>query len=226
MPTPHDLGSILLQLVALAFSFSVHEASHALVADRLGDPTARLQGRITLNPAVQLDVLGSIILPLLGAFLWGGMMGYAKPTPVTRENFRKPRFGGLMVALAGPISNGLLGLMLALVAVPVVHAIGQEHALSQLLLLAVYFNALLTIINFLPVPPLDGSTMIDSVVRGSAARAWALVRPYGILFLLAIFFIAPVATFLIGRPTKMLLRNYDAVNARVYGDAPKFAPGS
>src|SRR5689334_25352511 len=95
-----DLGTLLLMLVALAFSFTVHEASHAFVANALGDPTARLQGRISLNPLVQLDPVGSVILPAAGMAFFGGFIGWARPTPVDMRNFAHPRLAGLLVGIA------------------------------------------------------------------------------------------------------------------------------
>jgi len=220
MTPPFDLGNLLLQLVALAFAFTVHEASHALVADLRGDPTARMQGRISLNPAVQLDPFGSVILPAFVGAMGRGVIGYARPTPVDPRNFKNPRLDGLLVALAGPISNLLLGLAFALIAIPVVRQLGPEHALSRLLLIAVSINALLTIVNLLPVPPFDGSAMVDAIVRGSAARAWAMLRPYGILFVLAIWFIPGLGNLLIQRPTSFLVSGYQFVILRVYGGMP------
>jgi Zn-dependent protease len=218
MPSqPFDLGSLLLQLVAIAFAFTVHEASHALVADLRGDPTARMQGRVSLNPAVQLDPFGSIILPAFVYSVSRGTIGYAKPTPVNYRNFRHPRLDGLLVGLAGPFSNAVLGLLFALLAVPVLRALGSGHVLYHLLFMAVTLNAALTILNLLPVPPFDGSTMVDAVVSGSVARAWAMLRPYGILFVLAILFIPQLGQTLIGRPTSFLIFGYQNVLARLYG---------
>jgi Zn-dependent protease len=213
------VGKLLLSLVALAFAFTVHEAAHALVANMLGDPTARLQGRISLNPTVQLDPVGSVMLPvLIGVMTRGnGFMGWARPTPFEPRNFKHPRLYSLLVGLAGPTSNLLLGLLFALLAVPIDRALGREHALTRLIVIGAVLNAFLAVLNMIPVPPLDGASMINAVVRGSAARAWALIRPYGILILVAIMVIPALYLYMVQLPLALLRAFYDSVLMRVYG---------
>jgi len=214
------VGQLLLSLVALAFAFTVHEAAHALVANMLGDPTARMQGRISLNPTVQLDPVGSVILPaLVGVMTRGsGFIGWARPTPVDSRNFKNPRLDRLLVGVAGPCSNVLLGLVFALLAVPIIRALGFSHALSQLFVIGATLNAFLAVLNMIPVPPFDGASMVDAVVRGSAARAWEMVRPYGILIIVAIM-VTPLSRYLLVMPNHFLLSLYDRVLLRVHGVA-------
>jgi Zn-dependent protease len=137
--------------VPFLLAIACHEAAHAYVADRLGDPTARLAGRLTLNPLAHLDPLGAL------AFLFI-KIGWAKPVPVNPLNFRNPVSDEIKVALAGPGSNILLGLLSAFLFNTVGRAMGGFAA--QLLLASVYVNLLLAFFNLLPLPPLDGSKLL------------------------------------------------------------------
>lgn len=132
---------------ALLLAITVHEFSHAWVASYLGDPTAKRAGRVSLNPLVHLDPLGTIML-LLVRFGWG------KPVPINPNNFKNPRLGSALTAVAGPTSNFLLANLLALV-----YKLGSFSGTSAgtFLLLAIYMNLVLMIFNLLPIPPLDGS---------------------------------------------------------------------
>jgi len=201
-----NFGDTLLYLVALVFSIVFHEVSHGFVADRHGDPTARFAGRLTLNPIPHIDPWGSIILP--GILLLGHspfLFGYAKPVPVDVRNLRNPRLDGIKVALAGPFSNILLGLLCAIAFGVTWTFLGEGHALARLFLLGMQVNCVLAVFNLIPVPPLDGSWLLEHTLRGSAYNAYRAVRPYGMFLLIGILIFPPISNLLIGRPVHYVL---------------------
>ena len=168
-------------------SLSVHEAAHAWTADRLGDRTARLLGRITLNPLAHIDWIGTVLFPLLA--LWSGLplLGWAKPVPVNMHNLRAPRRDFGIIAAAGPASNIVLAVIGALIlrAVYDPAATGQ-HLLFGILAQFVALNVILAVFNMIPVPPLDGGNVIGGLVGESMARAIDQLRPYGFIIIYAL----------------------------------------
>ncbi len=203
--TPEKL---ILVAFFLLVGFPVHEFAHAFVAYRLGDGTAKLFGRMTLNPVAHFDPIGGLMLivsVLLGS---GFVIGWAKPTPVNTSNLRDRRNGEVFVSLAGPFSNLLMALAAALV-FRVVYAPGTTlpDQVFQLLFDFVLFNVMLAIFNFIPVPPLDGSTLLFRFV--SPETAWRL-RPmlaqYGIFVILIVILLGgPVIGGVILRATLALV---------------------
>jgi Zn-dependent protease len=188
---------IILQLAVFAVAISVHESAHAWMADRLGDPTARYQGRISLNPIRHIDPIGTIIFPVILAFIGGPVFGWAKPVPVDPYNFRNPRKDNLLVSAAGPVSN-----ILTATAGILVFLILKDFGIINLsgyaqpgVKIAVFFflyliliNIFLAIFNLIPVPPLDGSGILEGVLSGEALRFYEKMRPYGFIILLAIIY--------------------------------------
>lgn len=171
-------------------SLSFHEAAHAWTADRLGDPTARLLGRLTLNPLAHIDWIGTVLFPLIAMFSGLPLIGWAKPVPVSWANLRSPRRDFAVVALAGPVSNLLLAIAAAFVLVPVIESgLGPDGSLSQVgvvLFMAVSLNVLLAVFNMIPVPPLDGGNVLAGLVPERAARLVDALRPYGLIILYAL----------------------------------------
>jgi Zn-dependent protease len=207
--TPQILALGITQFVVLLFSLSFHESAHAWTALRQGDPTAQSLGRISLNPLVHIDLIGTVVMPLVMIFTGVPLLGWAKPTPVNPRFFRSLRFGQIVVSAAGPISNMLLALVFTaglFVAVRVLPHPLQEQPLAQLLSLGIQLNVSLAIFNLLPVPPLDGSHLVEwALPNGLGHRYIAAIAPYAGLVLLALVMtgglsklLGPVAQIVLG----------------------------
>jgi Zn-dependent protease len=181
-----DFAQLLTGFVVLLLSLTFHEAAHAWSADRLGDPTARQLGRVSLNPAVHIDPIGTIVFPLIAMIAQIPLIGWAKPVPVDTRNLRehwKQKF--MLIAAAGPASN----LLLAGIAAIVVRVMGFESFESQVFqffLMMVVVNILLAVFNMVPVPPLDGGNVLAGLLRGRAYDAFDSLRPYGFLIIYAL----------------------------------------
>jgi Zn-dependent protease len=179
-----------MSYVVLLFSLSVHESAHAWTAFRQGDPTARSLGRISLNPLVHVDVIGTVVMPLLMIFTGVPLLGWAKPTPIDPRYFKNLRMGQIVVSGAGPVSNLLLALLftaLLFVAVRVLPGPLREQPLVQLLSLGVQLNVLLAVFNLVPLPPLDGSHVVEwALPNGMGHRYMGMIAPYGGFILLAL----------------------------------------
>jgi Zn-dependent protease len=188
--TPEALALGLTQYVVLLFSLSVHESAHAWTALKQGDSTAQSLGRISLNPLVHIDVIGTVVLPLIMIFTGVPLLGWAKPTPVDPRSFKDLRRGQIIVAGAGPVSNLLLALLFTaglFVAVRVLPGPLKEQPLAQLLSIGLQLNVLLAIFNLVPLPPLDGSHVVEwALPNGLGHRYMAAIGPYGGLILLAL----------------------------------------
>jgi Zn-dependent protease len=206
-----DFAQIFLVFVVLLFSLTVHEAAHAWSADRLGDPTARVLGRVSLNPLVHIDPIGTLLFPLLAMFANVPVIGWAKPVPVNVQKLRHTRRDYVLVAAAGPASNLTLAVIAALILklIPVSPmTLGQANItvpIASMLAVALRLNVLLAIFNMIPIPPLDGGNVIGGLLpRPLAQRFDALIRPYGFILLYALMLTRGL-DYLIGRPSTLLL---------------------
>jgi Zn-dependent protease len=205
-----QIGHVLISFLVLVFSLTVHESAHAWTADRLGDPTARVLGRVSLNPIVHIDPIGTLVFPLLGMLTGAPIIGWAKPVPVATWRFANPRRDYLMVAAAGPVSN----LSLAFAGVVVLRLLGPEAGgalgpgvFAPLRLIAwatLSINLLLAIFNLLPIPPLDGGTVLAGLLPERMAAVLDRLRPYGFLLLYALMF-SGLFSIVVGVPYRHLL---------------------
>jgi Zn-dependent protease len=187
------LAGVFLGL-SIVTAIVLHEVSHGFLADRLGDPTARDAGRLSLNPARHIDPFGTLILPgILIAMSIAGVgsgvvFGWAKPVPVSLRRFERPWFDGMLVGLAGPVTN----LMLALAAMLALRAVAPSSGrLVQFLVLWALTNVVLMVFNLLPIPPLDGSSVVTWLLPGRLRRAYLTLGRYGMLVLLMLFLAFP-----------------------------------
>jgi Zn-dependent protease len=195
----------IFEVVILVFSAVVHEVAHGLMANRLGDPTARLEGRLTLNPIKHLDWFGSILLPLIMILSGTGIVfGWAKPVPFNPYNLKDPIKGGAMIALAGPLSNLSLAVVFAILLklgmlFPVFFS--SFPILPGLLQIVIMINLTLGIFNLVPIPPLDGSKIILPLLSPNLRERWLTFERFGMVFVVVFILfgfqiIAPVIVWL------------------------------
>ena len=196
-----DLAQVLVTFLVLLFSLTVHEAAHAWSADRLGDPTARMLGRVSLNPAVHVDPIGTVVFPLIALMTSVPVLGWAKPVPVNVARLRgnwKEKY--MLIAAAGPASN----LVLATIAAVLLRVLPVGGPVLAVLQTAVYLNVLLAVFNMVPVPPLDGGNVLAGLLRGPVADAFDRIRPYGFIVLYGLMF-SGILTMIISPPATFLL---------------------
>jgi Zn-dependent protease len=206
-----DIAQIFIAFIVLLFSLTVHEMAHAWTADRLGDPTARLLGRVSLNPMVHADLIGTIVFPLLAMVSGVPLIGWAKPVPVNPRQLRQPRRDYVLVAAAGPASNLVMAvtaaILLRLVPVSPV-TLGEPNVtapVAALLSQALRLNVLLAVFNMIPIPPLDGGNVLSGLLPARAAfRFNAILRPYGFLILYALM-LTRGFEYLVIPPSRFLL---------------------
>ncbi len=196
---------LLVILPILLFSVVIHECAHGIAAERAGDPTARMLGRITLNPLPHIDPIGSILVPVLliltnSTFFFA----WAKPVPVNPYNFRNPRKDDIVVSFAGPLSNLILAVVFALLLLVVIvfvpAARGPSFFRSSYFLLfnyGIFINLILAFFNLIPIPPLDGSHILRNLLPPEAARKYDRIQPYGFIILLAAIYFNLLAIFLL-----------------------------
>jgi Zn-dependent protease len=180
---------ILYQVIAFVFAICVHESAHAWTANKCGDPTARMLGRISLNPIKHVDPIGTVLVPLIGMISGIGFIGWAKPTPVDPRNLRHPVRDDILTSVAGPVSNILLGVVAVAVLFVLARVAGNAgpNSIAQPIALLcgafISVNILLAAFNLIPIPPLDGSHVVRHMLPESGQRVYDMIGYVGILLL-------------------------------------------
>lgn len=181
---------IAVWTLPVLFAITVHEVAHGWVARRLGDPTAYMLGRLTLNPVKHIDPIGTLLVPGLLLMMGGFIFGWAKPVPVAWENLRNPKRDMAIVALAGPVANLLMAILWALVMKAGLVFGGQLDLLARPLVYmgaaGIAINVMLMVLNLLPLPPLDGGRVVAGLLPDSLAHAYNRIEPYGFFILLGL----------------------------------------
>lgn len=193
-----DIGQVLVVFLVLLVSLTVHEAAHAWSADRLGDATARRLGRVSLNPLVHIDPIGTIVFPLIALATGLPVLGWAKPVPVSPPNLHPNwRQKYMLIAAAGPASNLVLAVAGSLLMF--------GGLAPEVLRIFVVINVFLAVFNMVPVPPLDGGNVLSGMIGGAAADTLDRLRPYGFLILYGLMFTGLLFA-IVDPPAEFLLR--------------------
>ncbi len=191
---------IAIWAVPVLLAITVHEVAHGWMASKLGDPTAKMLGRLTLNPIKHIDPLGTVLIPGILLYLGGFVFGWAKPVPVTWENLKHPKRDIALVAVAGPLANLLMALLWALVIKlgAMISSVSDWLAVPLIYMgiAGIFINIILMVLNLLPLPPLDGGRVLVGVLPGPWAWKLSRVEPYGFFILLALLVTGVLGTIL------------------------------
>ena len=192
-----NLQTLLIYIIPLLFAITLHEAAHGWVASKLGDHTARMMGRVTLNPIKHVDPVGTILVPLALLLMpgVGFIFGWAKPVPINFRALRSQKSGMIWVALAGPGANFLMAigwLILSIISLKL-----ELFILYSMARVGIFLNILLAVFNLLPIPPLDGSRVISALLPGPLAYKYGQFEQYGFLILLGLMFIGGFQLFVL-----------------------------
>lgn len=181
---------VAVWVIPVLFAITVHETAHGWMALRLGDPTAKMLGRLTLNPVRHIDPIGTILVPGVLLMLGGFLFGWAKPVPITWENLRRPKQDMAWVAAAGPLSNLLMALIWALIVRLGLALSSLSEGVAVFLIYAgvagLFVNTILMLLNLLPLPPLDGSRVLNALLPPRLAYRYGQLEPYGLPILLVL----------------------------------------
>ena len=191
------IQTVLIYALPVLFAITVHEAAHGYVARMLGDPTAAMLGRLTLNPLKHIDPIGTILMPLLLYFSTSGafLFGYAKPVPVNFGQLRHPKRDMIWVALAGPASNFIQALLWAIVLVALVVAGVQERFWLEMARAGILTNLVMWAFNLFPLPPLDGGRIVAGLLPAKLAIPFSRIEPFGFFIVLALVLAGIVGTW-------------------------------
>lgn len=193
---------IAIWILPILFAVTLHEAAHGFVAHRLGDSTAYMLGRVTLNPIKHIDLVGTIIVPLVLLVTTHFVFGWAKPVPVNYHNLRKPRRDMAIVAVAGPVSNFVMALFwLLILKLGIVFAQADFVAGKPLIYMGqagVIINIVLMVLNLIPIPPLDGSRVVSAALPPKIAYYYDKAAPFGLIAIIGLAVTGVLTTFLMG----------------------------
>lgn len=195
-----DVSSAVIAFAIVLVSLTIHEAAHAWTADRLGDPTARLLGRVSLNPIVHIDPIGTILLPIIAAVSGLPIIGWAKPVPVNIGNLRHHRRDFMIVAAAGPLSNLAQAVIAGLLARALLASgpgAGMGDVLFTILVATVQINLLLAFFNLVPIPPLDGGNVLAGLLPERGAAMIDAIRPFGFILLYALMLTGVLSSLIV-----------------------------
>lgn len=208
------LYTIAIWAVPVLFAITLHEAAHGWVANKLGDPTARQLGRITMNPIKHIDPVGTIAVPLVLVMLSGFIIGWAKPVPVDPRHFKQPLLDMALVALAGPVSNFIMACGWALLITISTTALADSPVAIHLLRMAqagMTINLILMVLNLIPIPPLDGGRVVAGVLPKQMALSFMRIEPYGMWIILALLF-----SGVLGKILWPVVLRFDAIISAIF----------
>lgn len=184
------IQKIAISIIPVLFAITVHEVAHGWVAYKLGDPTAKMLGRLTLNPIKHIDPIGTILVPGILLFLGGFIFGWAKPVPITWQNLKNRRVDVALVSIAGPCANLIMAIFWSILAKIAMsfhpHPIDFAYAVLTMSQIGVMINIILMVLNLIPIPPLDGSRVVSSFLPGKIAYQYDRIEPYGFFILLGL----------------------------------------
>lgn len=193
-----DIESLLISALAVIIGIVIHESAHALAAYALGDKTARSRGRVSLNPLKHIDPFGTILLPLLMIAAGGPVFAFAKPVPIYLGNLRHPKRDELLISLAGPASNIVLACLGALLLSGVVNgsvwATAAGSIVAEFALTFIFVNLSLAFFNLIPLPPLDGSSILVPFLKGEALNTYYRIQQYAMPILIVVLYLLPMLT--------------------------------
>jgi Zn-dependent protease len=190
-----DIQTLLIYAIPVIFAITVHETAHGWIASILGDHSAKMMGRLTLNPIKHIDLVGTIIVPAFLYFTSGFIFGWAKPVPVNFNALRSPRRDMLWVAVAGPASNFIMALLwLGVVFIAI--DTGSQF-LADMAQVGIQINLLLAVLNLLPIPPLDGGRVMSSLLPPKLSYQYDQLEPYGLFILLGLLFLGIFQTLIL-----------------------------
>ncbi|MBF6056870.1 site-2 protease family protein [Thiomicrorhabdus heinhorstiae] len=196
------IQTIAIWTLPVIFAITLHEVAHGWMANKLGDPTAKMLGRLTLNPLKHIDPIGTVVVPLVLLILGGFVFGWAKAVPVTMQNFKRPRKDMAWVAIAGPSANLLMAIGWA-----IVMKLGEslQYSLPEIGVFMAYtgmagisINLILLVLNLIPIPPLDGSRVLSAFLSPKLAWQYNRLEPYGFFILLGLLFFGVLTPLLLG----------------------------
>ena len=208
------LYTIAIWAVPVLFAITLHEAAHGWVASKLGDPTARQLGRITMNPIKHIDPIGTVVVPLLLVTLSGFIIGWAKPVPVDPRHFKQPLLDMALVALAGPLSNFIMAAFWALMISLSTNVLADTAIAGHLTNMGqagVIINIILMVLNMLPIPPLDGGRVLAGVLPTGVALNYMRIEPYGMWIILAL-----LMTGILGKILWPIVLKFEAIISAIF----------
>ncbi|WP_127470909.1 site-2 protease family protein [Thiomicrorhabdus aquaedulcis] len=196
------IQKIAVWALPVIFAITVHEAAHGWMASKLGDQTARMLGRLTLNPLKHIDPIGTVVVPIALLVLGGFVFGWAKPVPVDTRNFKHPAKDMAWVAMAGPASNLIMAVLWALVAKVGLIVQAQSPDVAQFLIYSgfagISINLILLVLNLLPIPPLDGSRVVSAFLPAKLAWQYNRFAPMGFILLIGLMVLGLLSPILMG----------------------------